>query len=165
MMPNDVPRRLYRSRGDRMLAGVAGGLADYFGVDPTLVRLAFVLLALPGGAPGILPYIVLALVVPEAPLGAVGPARPASPATEGQPATILPAAGVPASSLPAPAQAPSGPVEPAPSFVPPAAAVPPPSTGPLVPMDEVDTAAIRPDLPGAASTADEGEPADRMPQG
>jgi phage shock protein C len=164
MMPNDVPRRLYRSRSERMLAGVAGGLAEYFGVDPTLVRLAFVLLALPGGAPGILPYLVLAIVVPEEPLGAAGPA---SPATSSLPATSPPASSVPASSLPAPAPAPapSAPVDAAPASVPPAAVVPPPSAGSFAPMDEVDAAATRPDLPGAASAADGGEPADRTPLG
>jgi phage shock protein C len=59
-------RRLYRSRQERMLGGVAGGLAQYFNVDPALVRLAFVILTLSGGA-GILAYIIMAIVVPERP--------------------------------------------------------------------------------------------------
>lgn len=57
-------KRLTRSRMDRQIAGVCGGLAEYFGIDPTLVRIAFVLLAVMGG-PGIILYIILALVMPE----------------------------------------------------------------------------------------------------
>jgi phage shock protein C len=48
----DTPKRLYRSRTDRMIAGVCGGLAKHFGIDPTLVRLAFVILALAGMSGG-----------------------------------------------------------------------------------------------------------------
>ncbi|MEJ2266834.1 MAG: PspC domain-containing protein [Anaerolineales bacterium] len=59
-------KRLYRSRKDRMIAGVCGGLGDYFGIDPTLVRLLFVFAALFYG-PGILAYLILMLVVPEEP--------------------------------------------------------------------------------------------------
>lgn len=60
------PRRLYRSRSDRMLGGVAGGIADYFGIDPVLVRLAFVALTLLGGA-GPIGYVIAWIVVPEEP--------------------------------------------------------------------------------------------------
>lgn len=60
------PRKLYRSRIDRVFGGVCGGLADYFGIDVSLVRLAFVLLFLLGGH-GLLAYIILWIVVPEAP--------------------------------------------------------------------------------------------------
>jgi len=56
-------KKIYRSRRELILAGVAGGLAEYFGVDPTLVRILFVLLALSGG--GVLVYIVLMLIVPQ----------------------------------------------------------------------------------------------------
>jgi phage shock protein C len=59
-------KRLYRSRKDRMIAGVCGGLGEYFGIDPTLVRLLFVFAALFYG-PGILAYLILMLVVPEEP--------------------------------------------------------------------------------------------------
>jgi phage shock protein C len=59
-------RQLYRSITDRQIAGVAGGIARYFRVDPTVVRLLFVLLTLTGG-PGLLLYIILALVIPEEP--------------------------------------------------------------------------------------------------
>jgi phage shock protein C len=59
-----MTKRLYRSRTNRQLLGVCGGLAEYFGVDPTLVRVLFVLFALAGG-PGLILYIILALIVPE----------------------------------------------------------------------------------------------------
>lgn len=60
-------KRLYRSRTDRQLTGVCGGLGAYLGIDPTLIRIAFVLLTLFGG-PGLLLYIILALIVPEEPV-------------------------------------------------------------------------------------------------
>jgi phage shock protein C len=62
-------RRLYRSRTNRKLAGVCGGLARYFNTDATLIRVLFVVLALLGG-PGLVIYLVLWIVVPEEPLGA-----------------------------------------------------------------------------------------------
>lgn len=69
-MSNDY-KRLYRSRSDRMIAGVCGGLAEYFGVDPTLVRLAFVVALFYG--PGPLAYLIMMIVVPEEPYpGQVG---------------------------------------------------------------------------------------------
>ena len=58
-------KRLYRSKTDRKLAGVCGGLGEYLGVDSTVVRVVFVILALPGGVPGVLPYLVLWLIMPE----------------------------------------------------------------------------------------------------
>jgi phage shock protein PspC (stress-responsive transcriptional regulator) len=64
------PKRLYRSRTQRMLGGVAGGLAEYFNVDPTLVRLLFVIFSLAGG-PGLIAYIILWIVMPEVPSGMV----------------------------------------------------------------------------------------------
>lgn len=56
--------RLYRSRDERMLFGVAGGMARYFGLDPAIVRLVWFLLFLAGGA-GALLVIVAAIVIPE----------------------------------------------------------------------------------------------------
>jgi phage shock protein PspC (stress-responsive transcriptional regulator) len=61
--PAPAPRRLRRSAGDRRIAGVAGGVADYFGLDPTMVRIAFVLLTLVGGL-GLAAYAVGAFVMP-----------------------------------------------------------------------------------------------------
>lgn len=59
------PKRLTRSTSDKMVCGVAAGLADYLGVDPVLIRLAFVLVALAGHGAGLLLYIVLCIVMPE----------------------------------------------------------------------------------------------------
>jgi phage shock protein C len=59
-------RRLYRSATDKMIAGICGGLADYFNMDPVLMRVLFVLFALVGG-PGILLYIILWIVMPVKP--------------------------------------------------------------------------------------------------
>lgn len=61
------PKRLYRSRQDRLIAGVCGGIAEYFNIDPVIVRLVAVLLLLPGGLPGFIPYLVMWAVVPEKP--------------------------------------------------------------------------------------------------
>ncbi len=61
-----MPRKLYRSSRDRMLGGVAGGLAEYFEIDSTLVRILFVITLFIGGT-GVLAYILLWIVVPEAP--------------------------------------------------------------------------------------------------
>jgi phage shock protein C len=61
-------RRLYRSRTDRQIAGVCGGLARYFGVDPTVVRVAFIVLAVLGGS-SVAIYLALWIVVPKEPEG------------------------------------------------------------------------------------------------
>ena len=60
------PKRLYRSRADTMLGGVCAGLAKYFDLDPTVVRLIFVLLFLLAGH-GLLIYLIMWLVVPPEP--------------------------------------------------------------------------------------------------
>lgn len=75
-------KRLTRSTTDRMVAGVAGGLAEYFNIDPTLVRVLFVLLALAGG-PGLLIYIVLWIVMPES--GSASMGEPVSPQPPAEP--------------------------------------------------------------------------------
>jgi phage shock protein C len=73
-------KRLYRSRDERMISGVCGGVAKYFNVDPTLIRLLFVIFALAGG-PGLIAYIILAIIVPEEPVGNETPSAPQPPAT------------------------------------------------------------------------------------
>ena len=60
----EEPRKLYRSRNQRMIAGVCGGLADYFNVDATLVRVLFLLLAVFGGT-GLVIYLVMWIIVPD----------------------------------------------------------------------------------------------------
>ena len=61
-----MEKKLYRSRTDKKICGVCGGLGKYFGIDPTLVRLGVVVLTL-FGACGLLLYIIAALVIPEEP--------------------------------------------------------------------------------------------------
>jgi phage shock protein C len=60
----EEPRKLYRSRTRRMVAGVCGGLAEYFNVDATLIRALFVLLAVFGGS-GLVIYLVMWILVPD----------------------------------------------------------------------------------------------------
>ncbi|HBY99502.1 MAG: PspC domain-containing protein [Ardenticatenaceae bacterium] len=62
-----MSKRLYRSRDERIVAGVCGGIAEYLDVDPTLVRLAFILLSI-GPFPGLLAYLIMMLVIPLEPL-------------------------------------------------------------------------------------------------
>jgi len=61
------PRKLYRSVNNKMIAGIAAGLGEYLNIDPTLVRLGFIVLALMGG-PGVLAYLIMWLVVPQEPV-------------------------------------------------------------------------------------------------
>jgi phage shock protein PspC (stress-responsive transcriptional regulator) len=58
-------KKLVRPRQGRMIAGVAQGLANYFNVDVTLVRIVWVLLLLPGGLPGLIPYLICWLMIPQ----------------------------------------------------------------------------------------------------
>jgi len=59
-------KKLYRSTTDKMLGGVAGGLAEYFDIDSTLVRVLFIVVVFLGGG-GIIAYIILWIVVPQKP--------------------------------------------------------------------------------------------------
>jgi phage shock protein C len=61
---SEQPKKLYRSRQERMIGGVAGGLGEYLNVDPTLMRLAFVILTFFGGS-GIPIYLIMWLIIPE----------------------------------------------------------------------------------------------------
>ncbi len=93
------PRRLYRSRRDRQLAGVAGGIAAYLEVDPTVIRLLWILSIFLGGF-GILLYIIMAFVVPLEPIPGPTPGwGPGGPAWGSTPAG--PAWGAPVSTPPA----------------------------------------------------------------
>jgi phage shock protein PspC (stress-responsive transcriptional regulator) len=78
-------RRLYRSRRDSVLGGVAGGVADYLDVDPAIVRIIWAVLGVVTGGFFVLLYIVMWIVVPEAP--AVAPPGAASAATAATAAT------------------------------------------------------------------------------
>ncbi len=90
-------KRLYRPRNERMIAGVCAGIGNYLNIDPTLVRLAVLLLAVWGGG-GILAYIIAWIVIPEEPL--VSPATdlmPASPAPTASASPMTPDAPEPPS--------------------------------------------------------------------
>jgi phage shock protein C len=98
------PRRLYRCRHDRQLAGVAGGMAEYFDVDPTLVRVLWIVSVFFGGI-SILLYLILAVVMPIEPVGMVAAAGGAlapdgSVASDGSP-TADPDAATGAWAVPA----------------------------------------------------------------
>jgi phage shock protein C len=62
-------RKLYRSRSNRQVAGVCGGLAQYFNLDATLIRILFVVLAVLGGS-GVVLYLAMWIIVPKEPAGA-----------------------------------------------------------------------------------------------
>ena len=61
-----MKKRLYKSNYEKVLVGVCGGIADYFDIDPTLVRLLWVILLMMGGS-GILAYIIAAIIIPNEP--------------------------------------------------------------------------------------------------
>ena len=79
-----APKRLVRSRRDRVLGGVCGGLGEYFGVDAVLIRIVAVALALSGGV-GFLAYVIAWIAIPEE--GTAG----AEPASYGSPPEPVPA--------------------------------------------------------------------------
>jgi len=63
-----MAKKLYRSRKNKIIAGVCGGLSEYFNVDPVIIRIVAVILFLPGGLPGLVPYIILWIVVSKEPI-------------------------------------------------------------------------------------------------
>lgn len=67
---SDEVKRLYRSKDDRWLGGVCGGLAQYLKIDATIVRVIFIILFLIGGG-GILLYLLMWIIIPEEPEGVV----------------------------------------------------------------------------------------------
>ncbi len=61
-------KRLYKSESDRKITGVLGGVSDYMGIDPSLVRIAYVILTiLTGFVPGVFLYLLMAFIVPAEP--------------------------------------------------------------------------------------------------
>ena len=62
-----MKKKLYRSATDKKLGGVCGGIAEYFNIDPTLVRLGAVALSFAAGG-GVLAYILAAIIIPEPPM-------------------------------------------------------------------------------------------------
>ena len=61
-----MEKRLYKSNQNKMIDGVCGGIGEYFNIDPTLVRLAWVVFCALGGS-GLLAYIIMALIIPRQP--------------------------------------------------------------------------------------------------
>lgn len=61
-----MKKRLYKSDKDKKVCGVCGGIANYFDVDPTVIRLARVIFTLAGGS-GLIAYIIAAIIMPEDP--------------------------------------------------------------------------------------------------
>lgn len=62
-------KRLYKSKDNKVLAGVCGGIGEYFDIDPVLIRLAYLLLTVfTAFAPGIIGYVIAAMIIPEQPL-------------------------------------------------------------------------------------------------
>ena len=69
MLRNEVSvmeKRLYKSNTNKVIDGVCGGIGEYFNIDPTLVRLAWVVFCALGGS-GVLAYIIMALIIPRQP--------------------------------------------------------------------------------------------------
>jgi len=108
----DEQRKLYRSRKDRVISGVCGGLGEYFGIDPVFVRLIALALLFAGGSAFII-YIVMAIIVPEEPesLGATAgspsaapkaPPVPSDPGASAAAASPAPAPAVPTATSAAP---------------------------------------------------------------
>ena len=62
-----MEKKLYKSNQNKMIDGVCGGIAEYFGIDPTVVRLIWALFSLMGGS-GILAYIIAAIIIPRKPV-------------------------------------------------------------------------------------------------
>lgn len=61
---NEVKKSLHKSRDNKMIAGICGGIGEYFNIDPTLIRLGWVLFCAMGGS-GIVAYIIAAIIIPE----------------------------------------------------------------------------------------------------
>ncbi|MDE7014148.1 MAG: PspC domain-containing protein [Kineothrix sp.] len=58
-------KKLIRSKGNRMICGVCGGIGEYVGIDPTLVRIIWVVLSIAGWGTGLVAYLIAAIIIPE----------------------------------------------------------------------------------------------------
>lgn len=65
MTESEYKHKLRRSRSNRMVAGVCGGLGEFFGLSPWIFRIIFLILMVPGGLPGLLPYVLLWIIIPS----------------------------------------------------------------------------------------------------
>jgi phage shock protein C len=66
-----MAKRLYRSRDEKMIGGVCGGLAQYLDVDPTLIRVLWVVVTVMGAGTGLLAYLILWVLIPQEPVGGI----------------------------------------------------------------------------------------------
>ncbi len=64
---SEETKKLRRSRRNRIFGGVCGGLGEFFGLNPFWFRLGFIIASLPGGLPGIVPYLLCWIIIPKAP--------------------------------------------------------------------------------------------------
>jgi phage shock protein PspC (stress-responsive transcriptional regulator) len=88
-LPPSGPRRLTRSRDQRVLGGVAGGLGEYLGVDAVLVRIAWVILILAGFGLGLIVYVVAWIIIPEAEPGDAAVRAPRTHGDAGVAAAVI----------------------------------------------------------------------------
>jgi phage shock protein C len=95
-----VNRRLYRSRTDSMIGGVAAGLADYLNADPAIVRIVWAILVVVTGGAALIVYIVAWIVVPEGPAESIAPAT--EPVTDPVTGEVVAPTGEPATSTASP---------------------------------------------------------------
>jgi phage shock protein C len=101
-----VNRRLYRSRTDSMIGGVAAGLADYLNADPALVRIVWAILVVVTGGAALIVYIVAWIVVPEGPAESIAPAT--EPVTDPVTGEVVAPTAEPATSTASPRSGGSG---------------------------------------------------------
>lgn len=126
-------KRLYRSRNERLVGGVLGGLGAYLGVDPTWLRIGYVVITvLTGLGPAVLVYIIAMMIVPEEPKPSVAPPSWPGPEPSGTETVQVPTA--PAAPEPPVAPGPPvAPIAPEPPVAPVTQAPPPPAPPPPVP--------------------------------
>ena len=64
-MPNAEKRTLRRSQNDRIIAGICGGIGEFFGLNPWWFRIGFIIASIPGGIPGIVMYTLAWVIIPK----------------------------------------------------------------------------------------------------